>query len=568
MKRGGSITNGAAERWLRYRFNPWSDMTPERLVAAFAEWDQGWLRRAALMWENRAEGDEVLAVNLPKRSGSVARLPWAVMPIDDSIDAARHAEALEDFFNRGITATDALDLDQRGGMRLLIEQMMEAAYIGKQAHEIIWTPGAMDLAAELRAVPLYFFESLSGRLRYTGPEMTTNGQPLEPGGWMITTRRRKLLKAALMCCLFKGMSYGDWVGYSGRFGQPGVHGETDAQPGTPEWEKAEEMVAAFAAEWAALTRTGTKINLIETGKNPNAPYEPLVERMSRILTMLCRGADLGTMSSQDGAGASLQGDESDILLDDDAQMISEALQHFVARPVIRHLFGTETPLAYIELQVPSDSDTKAEIAVDTALASMGLRQAPEDLAERYGRTIEVAPTLQAENDAAATEDEETMPALAALLRKAISMPQQQRLYNAIASLLTDREGDAEDLLEGLKRLRDRLPEYLGEDPEAELAFERFAAAATYGGWSGSGKNLPTESTGIAGPLRGLAAGSQGAGRPNGAENDIPPSAAISGAFPNYRLFQGIAGGTDPIRPRLRTTRAGIARALRKPLPRD
>lgn len=138
----------------------------------------------------------------------------------------------------------------------------------------------------------------------------------------------------------------------------------------------------------------------------------MVERMSRVLSMLCRGADLGTMSSRDGAGASLQADESDLLLEDDCQMVSEALQHALARPVIRHLFGTE-PLAYVEIQVPSDSDTKAEIAVDEALDRLGVTQDPEALAERYGRTIAEVAT-SAENDATsptAEDDDETLGTL-------------------------------------------------------------------------------------------------------------------------------------------------------------
>lgn len=59
------------------------------------------------------------------------------------------------------------------------------------------------------------------------------------------------------------------------------------------------------------------------------------------------------------------------------------------------------------------------------------------------------------------------------------------------------------------------------------------------------KNPPIDPSGIARPLRGLAAGSQGAGRPNGAENEIPPSESISGAKVNNRASKEIAGGTDP-----------------------
>jgi len=483
MRRRPITTDGAAERWRLQRFNPWQDVTPESLNRAFSEFDQGWLRRAALMWENRSDGDEVLAGVVPKRCSSVASLPWEIIAVDDSPRALEHQAALQNFFDRGITATDALDLDQEGGMRLLIEQAMDAVFLGKSVHEIIWRPGRLDIAAELRSVPLYFFEQLSGRLRYTGPEMTTTGQDLEPGGWMITTRRRKLLKACLMAAMFKGMALSDWISYSGRFGQPGVHGETDAEPGSPEWDKAEEMVLAFAAEWAALTRSGTKINLIEAGKNPNAPYEPMVERMSRVLSMLVRGADLGTLSSKDANGASLQDEESNLLLDDDAQMISEALQRRLARPVIRHLFG-ETPLAYIELQVPSDSDTKTEIEVDTALVGLGVNQDPADLAERYGRTIMVQTRpATAENDSfAAGDNEPALGSLAAVLRSVTTEDAKLRVYVAIRDVLT---GDG-DLAEGLAKVHRELPQMIGKQPAAELAFERYMAAALLEGWTEGG----------------------------------------------------------------------------------
>jgi hypothetical protein len=75
-----------------------------------------------------------------------------------------------------------------------------------------------------------------------------------------------------------------------------------------------------------------------------------------------------------------------------------------------------------------------------------------------------------------------MPALAALLRQAISVPISQRLYGEIRHLLTDPQGDDESLIEGLRKIQGRLSDYLVEDPGSELAFERFAAVATLGGW--------------------------------------------------------------------------------------
>src|SRR5690606_3872763 len=96
--------------------------------------------------------------------------------------------------------------------------------------------------------------------------------------------------------------------------------------------------------------------------------------------------------------------------------------------------------AYIELQVPSDSDTTAEIAVDDALGRWGIRQDPVAVAERYGRAADIAEaaTEPAENDAARSDEGgRAMPALADVLRRAATRELSARLYADIRGLLLD-----------------------------------------------------------------------------------------------------------------------------------
>jgi phage gp29-like protein len=89
--------------------------------------------------------------------------------------------------------------------------------------------------------------------------------------------------------------------------------------------------------------------------------------MDRAIAAICRGADLSTMSSgahsgqgagsAGGRGASVQGEESDILEQDDAAHMTETLEK-LSRLVIAKMFGPEEqPLARLRIVVPQKKET-------------------------------------------------------------------------------------------------------------------------------------------------------------------------------------------------------------------
>ena len=105
-------------------------------------------------------------------------------------------------------------------------------------------------------------------------------------------------------------------------------------------------------------------------------------------TIIWRGADLSTVSSgnNQGTGASLQGEEGDLLLQNDCAEISETLQTWVDPVVVRWATGwTEKPLAYVKVSPPKAVDIVKDIATDKFLAEMGVAQSQEAILERYGR---------------------------------------------------------------------------------------------------------------------------------------------------------------------------------------
>ena len=112
-----------------------------------------------------------------------------------------------------MTVVNALDQNETGGFPLLVRQMMDAVGKYYAVHEIVWQPGEI-LTAELAFVRFGFSRIASGRLQFLKiPLGGANGEPLEPGGWMIT-KGDGIMEACSIAYMFKNMPLKDWVSYS------------------------------------------------------------------------------------------------------------------------------------------------------------------------------------------------------------------------------------------------------------------------------------------------------------------------------------------------------------------
>lgn len=381
------LTTDLGRRARQARFNPIRNLTPATLTSALDAFDVGHLRQAALLWEVIEDRDDVLQIVGPKRRKRVSRRPWDVLPVDDTPEAQLHADTIKDFLNN-LTVTEAADENVRGGLRLLVRQMMNAAFHKYAVHEIVWSMVGGKVRAELRFAPLYFFANTSGRLGYVGPEGgAIDGIPLNEREWMITAGDSALMKAASVCYIFKRLSLNDWLNFSEKFGIPGIHGETPAAKGSQEFTDFCDALDAFASDWVTATNAGAKINLIEAKQNGDGPFAPMVERMDRRLTSLVLGSDLSTMSRENGVGSQPQQADSDQLLEDDCEMISETLQMQLVRPLIAYVHGTSEPLAYVQLTPPIHVDVASEIKVDQFLLDNGAELDAAEVAGRYDRTL-------------------------------------------------------------------------------------------------------------------------------------------------------------------------------------
>lgn len=384
----------SAQRVLQYllaRFNPIRGLNPQRLGHYLEQWSLGFLRWWALTWSQIRERDDDIKAVEPKRIFAVSKLNWEIICDEESPEAEKHKQALEAAY-KAMTCTDALDQNTQGGIQLLIRQMMQAVGSKFFVHEIVWQPdidvnGQATLTAHLRAVPLWFFENRTGQLRYQPYELALDGIPLDAGGWMITVADGIGI-ASSIAYIYKQLGLRSWANFIDKYGMPFIHAKTNAAYGSPEWDQMVSAVAAIRSDGSLVTNLEGQLEALKVDVNGGQPPQvEFLDRMGRAISRLWRGGDLST-HSRGGSGASgalPQLEQEEELAEDDAIKMSETLNFYFDRWVVRYLFGAPRPLARFRIIPPENIDTAKEIAVDQFLMSVGCPISILDLQKRYGR---------------------------------------------------------------------------------------------------------------------------------------------------------------------------------------
>ena len=385
FKRGPALNRQTVAMEQLMKGNALWGANPDTLVTAVTAYHSGNIAQLAKIVDAYERQDDVAATGRMKRDASVARCEHTVLIEEGHEDDPRaqlHRETLQRFWAT-IRCTSAFNRAERGGIRLLKKQMMSARTHGWSAHNILWHTEGGTLRAEFVQIPMWHFENLTGELRFREHVTDWYGVPLWDGGWLVNSATPIGPAVALACCA-KRMSLQDWMLFSERAATPGLLGKTAAAPGTEAWNNLCEMLRRWSRAWTGAVDKDTDITPVNLNTG-TPPMPQLVERMDRAIAALYRGADLSTISKGEGLGASLQGEESDMLESDQCAEISEALHEQVDRLVIRYECGDDEPLAYIWIEPVSKPDVESNTKIDNHLAQFGIRLSKRDMLQRYGR---------------------------------------------------------------------------------------------------------------------------------------------------------------------------------------
>ena len=390
QKASSDFDANEAFRRNQLRYNALRALDPNVLVRhleAFVRGDICGLERVIDEFETR---EDKMRIGSFKMAAAVSSKPWQVrirQGEEENPRAKLHQEHLTKFWNR-IEATDAFCRNRRGGLRLLVKQMMSAQSRVYSVHDICWkVNGDGTLNATFTHVPAWCFENRTGRLRYIRNDCDTAGVEMPDGEWLVTVGEGVGIAAAVIA-MAKRLSWNDWLLFSEKCGMPVILGNTNAQRGTPAWAAMSRAIRAIAPKTGLLADTGTTLNAVSMGAGGQNTYRELVDTVDRAISALYRGGDLATQSSgPDAAGVNAQAGESELMDDDGCKMVAETLRDQVEKFVIRFELGDFEPLAEIVINPPADTDdVEREMKIDNHLAGLGVTLSKKDALARYGRT--------------------------------------------------------------------------------------------------------------------------------------------------------------------------------------
>ena len=374
------------------RFNPLRGWTPDVLVRQLEAYSRGEIAGLAWVMEWLEKHDDIIATVAPKAKAAVSRHGYDILPKEEIPaewkQAAQDQQGVLQEFYQNLRTSDAVELEEAGGMRLLVQQIMDAYGKGYAAHHIIWRPSRAALNAELVKVPTWFFEVTTGRMKFLPAYAAQRGVELDTLGgrnaWMLSKGRGVML-AGVLARMFKQLPLQDWLTYCDRHGMPAFLGRTSAQKGSPGWNDMAAAVAGIGSEFGAVVNTGDVIDVLNLTGQGEVPYVKLIDRMDRAQVMLWRGGDLSTMSRENGTGSNPQQEDSDELDSDNAAWVSETLNRNLTPKVIAWKFGRNAPvLCELKLRTKTRDNLTAEIGIVEKARSMGVRVSKSWFLGKFG----------------------------------------------------------------------------------------------------------------------------------------------------------------------------------------
>lgn len=489
QKRTNDFDANEAFRRNQMRYNALYALDPDVLVrhlSAFERGDICGLERVLDEFELR---EDKMKIGAFKMAAAVSSKPWEVRirkGEEENPRAKVHQEKLTKFWNR-IEATDAFCRNRKGGIRLLVKQMMSAQSRVYSVHDICWkVNGDGTLGATFTHVPAWCFENRTGRLRYIRNDGKTRGEEMRDGEWLVTVGAGVGIPSAILA-MAKRLSWNDWLLFSEKCGMPVIIGKTNAQRGTPAWDQLARAIRAVAPKTGLVADTGSDLSAVPMGAGSGKDtYRELIDAVDRAISALYRGGDLATMSSgPDAAGVNAQDGESELMDADGCAMVTETLRDQVERYVIRFETGDFEPLAGIVVNPPAETqDIDREIKIDNHLAGLGVRLSKADALARYGRSeatsdddalkpVQTAPQggIQGPETVGGIANEAQEP------QKGVAKPLQIARGDPDGKMDGQRENASERLLEAFSKDTSKAAEAvreLLEDPTPEKARELMA----------------------------------------------------------------------------------------------
>lgn len=391
--------------------DPWAgrvagEVTPESLASALS--GRSSLQQVMLLAAKMLEDDHVFAC-MRNLALAASRLPWEILPFDESDAAKKDAELVREA------------LYGMGRFKKLLRYLVFGEYYPLAGAQLVWSAEFKPAGWENVDPWRWAWDDATNALRLLTLREQTKGESIQRRGFAIHSaslepgpvRRRGLWRKIAWLWLFKNFTWPAWVRFAEAFGNPYILAYF-ARP--EDKDSVLDAVVAMDANARGVFPEGTRVELKEAQRyGTTALYETLKRAAEEGMTKVILGHVLAT-DAKSGTGTLAGNAAADVAqanLEGVAEGMSETIQEDIVTPLCEWQLGAEQvarraiPSFVIKSTPPADQEKKGKVyvTVNEALAKVGLAIDPSQIEDEFGvRTVPAAtaaPTTKGEAAVAA-----------------------------------------------------------------------------------------------------------------------------------------------------------------------
>lgn len=321
----------------RYVAHPGQRLTMGRVRQVFRNAECGDPEEQCDVFDDRIEADGHLRSALEVRVEAVARKQWIIAPGGDRPSDKRAAALLEEAIR---------DVP---GWRETMAHQLTANWYGYAYSEIVWQrPGRL-------AVPVHFENVPPRRFRFREDNdqpllrVSRNvlGEPLRPGKWWGTERRRRgkvamggLMRTAVYWAMFKSMTTRDWLVFANRYGLPYAWATYESNMRPEDKAALKSMMRSLGTDGWAVFQRGAEVTIAEAQKTGGSDevHGAIVHLCNSEISKLIHGATLVSENQGIGSFAATR-EHGGVAFErkmGDAEWIGETFTDCVGKPFVHY----------------------------------------------------------------------------------------------------------------------------------------------------------------------------------------------------------------------------------------
>lgn len=317
--------------------HPAQGLTPGRLGSLLRESEQGDARRYLELAEEMEEKNLHYLAVLGTRKRQVAQLDVKVMPVDDSAEATRDADLVQEWLDSEPLEDELIDV-------------LDALGKGYSVTEIMWDFSErqwMPKRLEFRDPRWFEFDYIDGRTLHMR-DLDNQEVPLAPFKFVVHRFAAKsglpirggFARMVAWWYLFANYGVKDWVQFIETYGQPTRIGKYPPNSSPDDKDVLLRALTNLGADAAAMIPESMMIELVETkqtgGSGQSSAHGALLAYIDALISKAVLGQTLTTEAGDRGARS--LGEVHDEVRRDiersDAFALGQTLTRDIARPLV------------------------------------------------------------------------------------------------------------------------------------------------------------------------------------------------------------------------------------------